>query len=281
MHLTHKETLLTLGRASRPLVLRFLLLTPPAMCQLRSQLKVCTRRLKLQASPRSSSSSSSYSLTRGVVTSVDRALTLWLTYGSFDALLSLSQKVFQQDTGGMGKEDGHPEETMQFLSPFGPAVLKHVKSYHCEDDHHHRNDHGNNDNNVNGNNTSSYVLMATLVSFSTTPLSSVARLCCDSGRYTPMLERVTRALLTTARRRLLPKGQLDPEVGLALVTYLSCALLNHLKDTTSSLPHHNDHSPSPSLWYWSHPYQMQLLCHLLASLSNIQSVSHFGNVVDI
>ena len=76
MYLTHKETLLTLGRASRPLVLRFLLLTPPAMCQLRSQLKVCTRRLKLQASPRSSSSISSYSLTRGVVTSVDRALTL-------------------------------------------------------------------------------------------------------------------------------------------------------------------------------------------------------------
>ena len=190
MHLTHKETLLTLGRASRPLVLRFLLLTPPAMCQLRSQLKVCTRRLKLQASPRSSSISS-YSLTRGVVSSVDRALTLWLTYGSFDALLSLSQKVFQQDTGGMGKEDGHPEETMQFLSPFGPAVLKHVKSYHCEDDHHHRNDHGNNDNNVNGNNTSSYVLMATLVSFSTTPLSSVARpvlFLPNSGRYTPLFK---------------------------------------------------------------------------------------------
>ena len=32
VHLTHKETLLTLGRASRPLVLRFLLLTSPAMC---------------------------------------------------------------------------------------------------------------------------------------------------------------------------------------------------------------------------------------------------------
>ena len=120
---------------------------------------------------------------------------------------------------------------MQFLSPFGH-------------------------NNVNGNNTSSYVLMAKLVSFSTTPLSSVARpvlFLPNSGRYTPLLKHATRALLTTARRRLLPKGQLDPGVGLALVTHLSCALLNHLKDTTSSLPRHNDRSPSPPLCYWSYP----------------------------